>query len=82
MKFFVIMLLGVVVLGAGLGGGAVAWTILKDDGSNDPLAVDFPRPTVITAPQQAAQAAGLRPARPSRQATALHLLMALSPKNS
>ena len=57
MKFFVILLLGVVVLGAGLGGGAVAWTILRDDGSNESVAVDFPRPTVIARPQQAAQTA-------------------------
>ena len=57
MKFFVILLLGVVVLGAGLGGGAVAWTILRDDVSNGSVAVDFPRPTVIARPQQAAQTA-------------------------
>ncbi len=49
------MLLGVAVLGAGLGGGAVAWTILSDDGADDTAAVDFPRPTVIARPQQAAQ---------------------------
>jgi hypothetical protein len=51
------MLLGVVVLGAGLGGGAVAWTILSDDGSDEAVAVDFPRPTVIARPQQASQTA-------------------------
>jgi hypothetical protein len=55
LKFFVIMLLGVAVLGAGLGGGAVAWTILSDDGSSDVAAVDFPRPTVIATPQVASE---------------------------
>ena len=50
------MLLGVAVLGAGLGGGAVAWTILSDDGSNEAVAVDFLRPTVVARPQQSAQA--------------------------
>lgn len=57
MKFFVIMLLGVAVLGAGLGGGALAWTILRDDGSSEVAAVDFPRPTVITASQVASETA-------------------------
>ena len=57
MKFFVILLLGVVVLGVGLGGGAVAWTILRDEGASEVAAVDFPRPTVIARPQQAAQTA-------------------------
>ena len=57
MKFFLIMLLGVAVLGAGLGGGAVAWTIFRDDGSSEATAVDFPRPTVIAASQVASETA-------------------------
>jgi hypothetical protein len=57
LKIFVIMLLGVAVLGVGLGGGAVAWTILRDEGSSEVVAVDFPKPTVIADSQVASETA-------------------------